>query len=207
MQGAAALCLQCVVSNDCPAHQACVAHRCSDPCPGVCGPGAQCVVVAHSPVCRCDPGLLGDPYRRCSRPTRPIATPPQPVPCVPSPCGTNARCQVKLDREVCECAPGYFGNPYLGCRPECVVHTDCAVRLACVRQRCVNPCPGSCSPEAECTVVNHRPVCTCPSGFTGDPLTRCRPVPQLPPTALSKSLPHLALGNGICMYGIWLSPP
>nr|XP_027235379.1 neurogenic locus notch homolog protein 3-like [Penaeus vannamei] len=187
VQGAAALCLQCVVSNDCPAHQACVAHRCSDPCPGVCGPGAQCVVVAHSPVCRCDPGLLGDPYRRCSRPTRPVPPPPQPVPCVPSPCGTNARCQVKLDREVCECAPGYFGNPYLGCRPECVVHTDCAVRLACVRQRCVNPCPGSCSPEAECTVVNHRPVCTCPPGFTGDPLTRCRPVPQLPPTATNEA--------------------
>lgn len=186
-EGGSPHCLECVVSSDCAAHLACVAHSCTDPCPGVCGPGAQCVVVSHSPVCRCHPGLLGDPYTRCSRPMRPIAKPTKPMPCVPSPCGTNARCQVKMDRETCVCAPGYFGNPHLGCRPECVVHTDCAVRLACVRQRCVNPCPGTCAPEAHCTVVNHRTVCNCPAGHTGDPFIRCNLIPQLPSPSTSKN--------------------
>ena len=184
-----ALCKECVISSDCPAHMSCSAHQCKDPCPGVCGPGAECVVVSHSPVCRCRPGLLGDPYKQCSKPTRPVSLPSKPTLCVPSPCGTNARCQVKGDHEVCVCAPGYFGNPVLGCRPECVVHTDCDVKLACIRQQCVNPCPGTCAPEAHCSVVNHRPVCTCPADTKGDPLIRCHDFITLPsPIACKKRL-------------------
>ena len=41
----------------------------------------------------------------------------------------------------------------------------------------MNPCATSnpCSPQAICQTDNHRAVCTCPIGMTGDPYTKCNP--------------------------------
>ena len=96
-------------------------------------------------------------------------------PCTPSPCGTNALCQEQNGVGSCQCLPDYFGNPYEGCRPECTLSSDCAANLACMRMKCQNPCPGTCGQNADCQVINHLPSCTCPSGFTGDPFSYCRP--------------------------------
>ena len=43
----------------------------------------------------------------------------------------------------------------------------------CVNLQCVDPCPGSCGVNTECTVVAHNPVCTCSDGYTGDPFSHC----------------------------------
>lgn len=43
----------------------------------------------------------------------------------------------------------------------------------CVQNKCQDPCPGTCGQNAECWVVNHHPLCTCRSGFTGDPFIAC----------------------------------
>lgn len=43
----------------------------------------------------------------------------------------------------------------------------------CINQRCSDPCPGTCGIEARCHVVNHSPICSCKSGYTGDPFIRC----------------------------------
>jgi hypothetical protein len=67
---------------------------------------------------------------------------------------------------------GYVGAPP-GCRPECIINSECASRLACINQKCQDPCLGSCGASAECHVVVHIPNCVCPSGFTGDPFTLC----------------------------------
>lgn len=56
---------QCVTDDDCPNTQACVGHRCIDPCPGSCGFGANCRVEKHHPVCTCNHGLIGNPLCRC----------------------------------------------------------------------------------------------------------------------------------------------
>lgn len=39
----------------------------------------------------------------------------------------------------------------------------------------LDPCqPSPCGINADCTVRGDRPVCTCPIGYEGDPLSNCR---------------------------------
>lgn len=59
------------------------------------------------------------------------------------------------------------------CRPECLIDQDCPLNLACVGQKCKDPCTGSCGFNAKCNVVNHRPICSCLPGFEGDPFSGC----------------------------------
>ncbi len=70
---------------------------------------------------------------------------------------------------------------YLG--PECVVSSDCPLDKACIQQTCTDPCIGGlCAPTAICRVVNHSPICSCPSDLPiGDPFTGCQPQPYIPP--------------------------
>ena len=106
---------------------------------------------------------------------QPVEFPPEP--CNPSPCGANAVCKERNGAGSCTCLPEYSGDPYTGCRPECVLNTDCSKARACVRNKCVDPCPGTCGLNAECRVVNHAPSCSCLPGYTGNPLNFC----NLPP--------------------------
>lgn len=94
-------------------------------------------------------------------------------PCLPSPCGPNAKCTERNDVGSCACLPGYIGNPYEGCRPECILDSDCSPTRACINSKCIDPCPGTCGTNAECRVINHRGSCTCFSGYTGDPYQYC----------------------------------
>jgi len=98
-------------------------------------------------------------------------------PCNPSPCGSNARCQRQRSAGACQCIPEYFGDPYVGCRPECVVHSDCPSNKACQRNKCIDPCPGTCGINAQCRVMNHVATCTCIQDYIGDPFTSCRAKP------------------------------
>lgn len=99
------------------------------------------------------------------------------TPCTPSPCGPNSQCREVNDQAVCSCLPNYIGSPP-GCRPECVVSSECFLDKACSNQKCVDPCPGTCGLNSLCRVVNHSPVCSCNPGHTGDPFTRCFPIPR-----------------------------
>ena len=103
-------------------------------------------------------------------------------PCNPSPCGSNAVCQNRNRAAACQCIPEYFGDPYVACRPECVVNSDCPSNKACQRNKCIDPCPGTCGINAQCQVRSHIPICTCNTGYIGDPFTECRlkPLPIAP---------------------------
>lgn len=98
-------------------------------------------------------------------------------PCNPSPCGPNSQCRVINQQPVCSCLPEYIGSPP-GCRPECTVSVECPLDKACINQKCSDPCPGSCGINANCAVVNHSPICSCEKENTGDPFTRCFPIPR-----------------------------
>lgn len=100
-------------------------------------------------------------------------------PCLPSPCGPNAICRTVGSSAVCACLQNYIGSPP-NCRPECSINSDCTYDKACMRERCRDPCPGSCGFGARCAVVNHTPSCSCPEGFTGDPFTNCISTPPPP---------------------------
>lgn len=122
-------------------------------------------------------GFTGDPFTLCS-----VSLPP-PVkefinPCYPSPCGANAVCKELNGAGSCMCIPEYFGNPYEGCKPECVLNTDCQSNKACIRNKCTDPCPGVCGSSAICQVINHVPVCTCFDGYTGNPFQFCHIIPK-----------------------------
>lgn len=98
-------------------------------------------------------------------------------PCIPSPCGANAICKEQNGAGSCTCIHEYFGNPYELCRPECTVNTDCSSNKACMGNKCVDPCPGTCAPSAICNVINHSPTCSCNYGYTGNPYTYCNLIP------------------------------
>lgn len=93
-------------------------------------------------------------------------------PCNPSPCGPNAHCIPKGEIPSCSCLPDFIGLPP-NCRPECVSNSECADHLACINQKCKDPCSGTCSPYAECHVVSHTARCSCMLGYTGNPDVHC----------------------------------
>ena len=95
-------------------------------------------------------------------------------PCNPSPCGINAVCQSNTRAASCSCIPDYIGNPYIECKPECVVNAECPRDLACIGQKCKDPCPGICGVFASCYVTNHLPLCKCDQGYTGDAFVSCQ---------------------------------
>lgn len=99
-------------------------------------------------------------------------------PCNPSPCGPNSRCQDINGQAVCSCVPGFIGAPP-SCRPECIISPDCPLTLACLNQKCQDPCPGTCGLHSRCSVINHNPICSCPDRYTGDPFVRCTMIRKL----------------------------
>lgn len=96
-------------------------------------------------------------------------------PCSPSPCGPNSQCKEINSQAVCSCLSGYVSSPPT-CRPECLSSSECSLDQACLNQRCVNPCLGTCGLSAKCQVVNHNPICSCPNRYSGDPFIRCTPI-------------------------------
>lgn len=76
----------------------------------------------------------------------------------------------------CSCLSNYLGIPP-NCRPECVINSDCTAGLACINEKCQDPCVGACGYQAECKVNQHIPNCACPAGYTGDPFTVCQAIP------------------------------
>lgn len=190
---------ECVLNSDCPRDKACINQKCKDPCPGTCGQNAECNVFNHYPSCNCIEGYSGDPFVLCTKieskfqenqiykDTSKQSTnknipnafiylaPPPKNPCYPSPCGPNSQCREINGQAVCSCVPGYIGAPPT-CRPECIVSSECDLNKACVNQKCIDPCPGTCGLSALCQVVNHNPICTCPPQYAGDPFIRCQVV-------------------------------
>lgn len=109
--------------------------------------------------------------------------------CVPSPCGPNSQCRDSGGSPSCSCLLSYVGSPP-NCKPECTINAECPSNLACMREKCRDPCPGSCGVSAICNVLNHTPVCSCHEGFTGDPFTMCH---MKPPIGNNASL-HILVG-------------
>ena len=144
---------ECTTNSECQSTQACINQKCRDPCPGVCGINAACRVTGHNPVCTCVPGYTGNPYQSCN----PIAVSPVVTPTLAPPISYPQR---PVEPQT---------------RPECVLNSDCPPNLACINQKCKDPCPGVCGQNAVCKVNNHNPICSCVQGYQGDPTRSCAP--------------------------------
>ena len=102
----------------------------------------------------------------------------------------------------CSCLPGYIGSPP-GCRPECIVSSDCPQNKACLNQKCTDPCDGRCGLSSRCTVISHHPICSCPPNFEGDPFVSCtkkdpRPEITVPPLPVHPCYPSPCGPNAAC---------
>lgn len=100
------------------------------------------------------------------------------APCDPSPCGPNSNCRVLSEHAVCSCQTGFIGVPP-SCRPECTGSSECSQNKACVNNKCIDPCPGTCGQNTKCLVVNHNPICSCSNGYTGDPFVHCAKIESM----------------------------
>lgn len=119
-------------------------------------------------------------------------------PCVPSPCGPNSQCRVINESPSCSCLPEFTGTPP-NCRPECVTNNECSFNLACINNKCKDPCTGICGSNAECKVVSHTPNCICFSGYQGDPFVGCSPILQpVISDSINPCIPTPCGANAIC---------
>eukprot|EP00096_Caligus_rogercresseyi_P003584 TRINITY_DN1682_c0_g1_i1.p1 TRINITY_DN1682_c0_g1~~TRINITY_DN1682_c0_g1_i1.p1 ORF type:complete len:844 (-),score=166.73 TRINITY_DN1682_c0_g1_i1:574-3105(-) len=168
---------ECVNHSECSDNKACVAFKCKDPCfepdPNVCGLGADCEAKGHKAICSCPRGFTGDPFVSCREFSKKDL-------CEPNPCGDGATCNPGTDRSgndrpVCTCSPGYRGDPLIRCvRGECENDSECPSNMACYDFNCKDPCVDACGLNAECRALNHGAICSCRSGYVGNPLESCR---------------------------------
>lgn len=107
--------------------------------------------------------------------------------CSTAPCGANSVCSEHSGVGSCTCMQGYFGDPYFGCKPECMQSFDCPCNFACINAKCVDPCENACGMNAECSVVNHSPMCYCIPGYTGNALYGCHQIPENCKSSLAKT--------------------
>lgn len=94
-------------------------------------------------------------------------------PCVPSPCGPFSECRDFGGASSCACMPSYIGAPP-SCRPECTINSECSSNMACINQKCKDPCPGSCGINARCIVQMNTPICLCNDNYVGDAFVECK---------------------------------
>jgi hypothetical protein len=129
--------------------------------------------------------------------TERVTQPPRPTnPCQPDPCGRYAQCKNVRGVAACSCLVGYVGVPP-NCRPECLIHSECPSNLACINEKCRDPCPGACGAYAECSVIKHNAVCRCQQGYEGDPFSSCRRV------TTSKYSTVNCYGMGLANYRVY----
>lgn len=158
----------------------------------VCGLNALCVPKNHKPHCSCPPCYKGSPETSCyldsnctSKSSQKCSLNndcPSNLTCIDgfckNPCSyidnknilnctNNKKCHVLNHRPVCICETGYAVNEAgdLFCaptKPECRNNDDCASNLACLKNKCVDPCPFIvCGKNKTCSVFAHKPVCIC----------------------------------------------
>lgn len=168
---------QCVGNSECKSTEACESFKCVNPCVNRCGINAECHVINHNPICACIASYTGDPFTKCY-PQTVLISETYNEPCVPSPCGPFSECKDNGGIASCSCTLNYIGAPP-SCRPECSVNTDCLPSMACINEKCRNPCPGSCGLNAHCYVRNHLPICKCDDNYAGDAFTECKYIGML----------------------------
>lgn len=127
-------------------------------------------------------------------------------PCtVGDPCGRGANCEAVAHAATCRCPAGSQGDPHKACiAGVCHYNEDCDDTQICDRLNrvCRPACSdGACSADAACAARDHRAICSCPPGRTGDPYGRgCdAKVPALECTADSDCASPLGCVNSRCV--------
>ena len=157
---------ECTSDYECPTHLACIREKCQDPCQShTCGINAECMVRNHRALCICLEGFVGDPFTICEE--RKIQTYYKNFPFLVSKSFDRSFVFIYF----------WFSNssPLWIILAGCKSDSECPQTQACISRECQNPCLfEQCGVNAECSVRNHRPKCTCLPGHKGNPYDRCR---------------------------------
>ena len=89
---------------------------------------------------------------------------------------------------------------------DCVSSSDCPSNMACINQKCVDPCPGTCAPNADCRVINHSPTCNCATGYTGNGFDGCRPIPAAGKNLKTKFVRSFRYQPSEAFFAVFLNP-
>lgn len=186
--------VSCIINEDCPTDKACnrLDFTCFDVCYDACGDNAICLAENHRYNCKCPPGSRPNPSAEIECVAVNL--------CDPNPCHTSATCSPVGGNYQCSCPVGMVGDPYTtGCHPKGMCpsgNDDCPLDSVCINGRCASPCDRACGPNAQCNVVNRKPICTCPTGFVPNP------TPDKGCTRLTSSCNNDAqCQGGVCLDG------
>ena len=128
-----------------------------------CAQGARCEAKNHKEICTCNYPLQGDGYISCLERK--------------SPMGGRG---VFRSRFLKTTFLSLVCTAYEPDVPECRVDADCPSKLACIRQKCQNPCVigNPCSSSQTCVVTDSLPsrsvACQCPDRQVAGPNGECR---------------------------------
>ncbi len=192
----------CRSDSECDSNEKCYRNvgngECLNPClrEDICAPiGSECIAANHKSNCRCIIGYTGNGYDKCT----PLPTPecvydgdcPVSRVCLRekcevacnafNPCKSPAKCNLiettPVKTLVCSCPDGYITNGQGACVTlpplvsGCENDDECSESDACINALCKDPC--ACGLNANCQVINHRPICTCNPNFYGNPEIEC----------------------------------
>lgn len=174
----------CRTDDTCSYTTACINQRCQDPCSiyRACGHNAICRAENHRAVCTCSSETKNDPFTACDRQEIVQTTD----------CHADDDC---LFGFICN-----FGSCVEGCRRD----DHCIPSEVCLNGDCINPCEllNACGLNADCTTNAHKAVCSCHSGFIGDPLVECRPLQEARECLSDSECGHrLICENSKCVIG------
>lgn len=190
--------VECLSNNDCPTDKRCINEQCVNPClyDNECSPRAECLAQNHMAVCKCPHGLIGNPYIDCKpeikheciydtdcSSTLACIDNKCKDPCTElTPCNLPSKCQVipsaPVRTMICICPDGYISSGSGTCKPienirviGCISDSDCASEKSCINSICRDPC--NCGQNSVCRIKEHKPICTCEQGYDGNPEIGC----------------------------------
>ncbi|CAH1986493.1 unnamed protein product [Acanthoscelides obtectus] len=162
----------CSAMSECSCGETCVAGKCRNKCTSQsqCAQGQLCTRGACLPGCKSNNDCPNAEYcknRKCQDPCA-----------QKNACGKSALCQAADHRKVCLCPDGYQGDPAKLCEQyECSKDEDCESNKKCGLDKvCRNPCleHNACGANAQCRVVDRKPLCSCPPGYIGNAQVECK---------------------------------
>ena len=156
---------ECSRNEDCRISEVCHTGTCINACLVFkCAPYATCQTTVHDVQCTCISGYTGDGKIACDRSKFLVLSQ---IVC------TITYTYVIIPFSIINLVPPGAVEPVsIGC----ISNDDCPDHAACRNSACINPCAldNPCAPNANCKVLGHEPVCTCPDGYIGSPTTECR---------------------------------
>lgn len=162
----------CKTTSNCVCGETCVSGKCRNKCStqSQCAQGQLCTRGACLAGCKSNndcPNSEICKNRKCQHPCKQATA-----------CGRNAICTATDHRKVCLCPDGYQGDPNKQClQYECRKDDDCESNKKCSPDgACRNPCleHGACGLNAQCRVLERKPLCSCPPGYIGNAQVECK---------------------------------